>query len=512
MKLNRTGSIWDRKERININDNWDMIEGSVGSVDTLVSKSETILEEAKKINNENKDVQKQIDNLILSDGESDAEVIQARTDLNGYTHDVLKQRLDYDTSRLDKTELDNFNTNTFLEMPENYLEIPSAIGSSLTTHPSVIDFLEEFGIATWNGYRYWMAHTPYPGTQNENPSIAASNDNVNWVLPKGAPNPVIGAPVSPAYNSDTELIYLPAVNKLRIYYREANNPDGSVVIYYIESTDGSNWTAPVVSLKTTERQVLSPSIVPAPNNRWFMYCVESETTIHRRESSDGITWSNPDAITQPWDNWSAWHIGVTRDTSGTYHMLGSTWADSASGEGTQFRPIVYASSANGWHWIANEKPQLIPTGWAGGYLYRPHFIVDESKGLKDGMPYVKVWFSAAQDAVAAGWHIGYSEGYLMPGDTLNASATSANIKRKRVGEYFKLFASNIIAPFARIGRLKTKRIELESDYSQPIIEMRDGRPGKNGNNYVRIEYVGGKDSEVRMFLSFFNDDELSTKE
>ena len=44
--------------------------------------SRKILIEAKKTNDINKDVQRQIDNLIISEGESDAEVIQARSNFN----------------------------------------------------------------------------------------------------------------------------------------------------------------------------------------------------------------------------------------------------------------------------------------------------------------------------------------------------------------------------------------------------------------------------------------------
>ena len=401
-----------------------------------------------------------------------------------------------------ETAIDNFKLNKFLEMPEDYLELPSVLGNSLATHPSVIDFGEG---QSWNGYRYWMAYTPYPGTQNENPSVAASNDNKTWILPTGAPNPLVPAPLAPAYNSDTELVYLNDVNKLRLYYRVVGDGTGLTKLYFIESSDGSNWTTPSLSLETTY-QLLSPSIIRESPTLWKMWTVESSTDIHYRTSSDGISWSEPTIIPQPWENWSAWHIGVTKDSLGKYHMLGSTWPDEGSGEGTQYRPIVYASSNDGLTWIPNEKPQLIPTGWGGGYLYRPSFIIDETKGLQDGLPYVRVWFSASDDATAAGWHIGYTEGYLMPGDK-NPSATSKKIKRKKLGEYFKVFASNIVASFAKISRIKTKRIEVTSDFSQPLVEFRDGRIGRNGGNYLRHEYFGESDPNLIRYRMLFTDDE-----
>lgn len=44
----------------------------------------------------------------------------------------------------------------------------------------------------WNGYRYWMAYTPYPyaNGSEENPSICASNDMLYWETPEGLANPI----------------------------------------------------------------------------------------------------------------------------------------------------------------------------------------------------------------------------------------------------------------------------------------------------------------------------------
>ena len=65
---------------------------------------------------------------------------------------------------------------------ETYLD-----GKNQPTHPSVISFSEP-----WNGYRYWMAYTPYPyaNGSEENPSICASNDMLYWETPEGLANPI----------------------------------------------------------------------------------------------------------------------------------------------------------------------------------------------------------------------------------------------------------------------------------------------------------------------------------
>ena len=67
--------------------------------ESLIMASD-ILKEAKKTNDMNKSVQNQINTLIAESGTSDAEVLQARTDLIGVTHDVLKTRLDNSDERI----------------------------------------------------------------------------------------------------------------------------------------------------------------------------------------------------------------------------------------------------------------------------------------------------------------------------------------------------------------------------------------------------------------------------
>src|SRR5699024_2770949 len=79
------GSIWDRINRNGINSNFDYLFRGVATMNNLVikadatlSKADSVLKYAKKTNDSNIDVQKQIDSLIVSSGTSDAETIQAR--------------------------------------------------------------------------------------------------------------------------------------------------------------------------------------------------------------------------------------------------------------------------------------------------------------------------------------------------------------------------------------------------------------------------------------------------
>ena len=71
----------------------------------------------------------------------------------------------------------------------------------------------------WNGYRYWMAMTPYPNAQNayENPSIVVSDDGETWIEPPGISNPIVPYPGAGYYNSDPCLVK--AGNLLYLFYR-----------------------------------------------------------------------------------------------------------------------------------------------------------------------------------------------------------------------------------------------------------------------------------------------------
>ena len=61
--------------------------------DATLLKADAVLLNAENINNKNVDVQNQLDNIILESGTSDAEVVQSRTDSNGNTFPLLKDRL-----------------------------------------------------------------------------------------------------------------------------------------------------------------------------------------------------------------------------------------------------------------------------------------------------------------------------------------------------------------------------------------------------------------------------------
>lgn len=100
MKLNKNDAKWDRLNLYFLNENWDIIKGKFDSQDgflsdvvtankNFISDARYTLQKAEEVNEQNKNVQNQLNNLIIDSGTSDAEVIQARGD-----YQTLNERLD----------------------------------------------------------------------------------------------------------------------------------------------------------------------------------------------------------------------------------------------------------------------------------------------------------------------------------------------------------------------------------------------------------------------------------
>ena len=222
-------------------------------------------------------------------------------------------------------------------IPRRPLSLPNpyyAIGSDMV-HPGPIYFPEG-----WNGYRYWMAYTPYPGSNSsyENPCLACSNDGDAWITPPGTINPLVQKPSS-GYNADTHLVASPDGKKLYLIYRErlitgitGNN------VRVMESADGAIWSPPmtIVNGAFSTQDYACPSIFwDAINSRWIMLSHNLDggsTYPMQRNISAGADiysgWSGPTAITitHPTGGRTWWHsffnilpdgriIGLIQDTA-----------------------------------------------------------------------------------------------------------------------------------------------------------------------------------------------------
>lgn len=109
-KLPLINSAHGSETRNIINELIKLFNGMGYTYDESLQKAHDILNEAKKTNNMNKDVQNQVNKFISefeSTGETNLEIVQARIDSEGNEYDVLKERLDEK-----ETETDNITVNS----------------------------------------------------------------------------------------------------------------------------------------------------------------------------------------------------------------------------------------------------------------------------------------------------------------------------------------------------------------------------------------------------------------
>ncbi|WP_138342661.1 hypothetical protein [Intestinibacter bartlettii] len=170
-------------------------------------------------------------------------------------------------------------------------------GKNQLTHPNVIKFDKP-----WHGYKYWMGYTPYPNGdgEEENPSIAASNDMYKWETPKNLANPIADNEETGCNElKDSQLIYRDDLDRLEMWYlgRVSKNLGGdgeTLLLFRKTSKDGINWSKYQV---IREFKYVSPAII------WDgeKYCVwgigfEGQGTkgvFDYFESKDGTNWSDP---------------------------------------------------------------------------------------------------------------------------------------------------------------------------------------------------------------------------
>lgn len=251
------------------------------------------------------------------------------------------------------------------------LDIPTYVGDAEQeiTHPDVIDTYHEIGPGqTWNGYRYWMAATPFPEMNDdyENPCIYCSHDGTTWDVPPGGSNPVAPMPAT-GYNSDTDLVIVEGT--MYLFWRAVLVENVDERYRLRTSTDGVTWTAAVDiedGLRGPHR-LLSPS-VQHDGQRWWMWSVDiglpgSALVVQTAEVPTG-QWSAPAGTVNAG---SMWHVNVVRH-EGRWFMLAQT-SGSSSGRNSD---LAFGVSTDGIHWTRQATPILARSavGWDSLGLYR----------------------------------------------------------------------------------------------------------------------------------------------
>lgn len=301
------------------------------------------------------------------------------------------------------------------------LTLPTHEGSGQATHPSVVDFLVEHNMESWGGYRYWMAMTPYPFTNDahEDPNLIASNDNVNWVVPSGIVNPLADAPGNGAeFHNDPDMIYNPDTNELWIYYRLSASSYQYVQLIKVSENMEQSEPITVISLAPFTQET----------NKTRSMCIwrESSTSWHMwgsggvrpyknyyYHSEDGINWTQPiqvfnEAGNDPFHdiNYEVWHMSC-KPNSKENRIEFMTYCYAINSGTNRLAKIYHSySMMHTPHTMIVDETPVLSAGtsgsWDFSFLYRCSFVIENSHG---GVKY-HLWYSArGADGV---WGIGYT--------------------------------------------------------------------------------------------------------
>lgn len=240
------------------------------------------------------------------------------------------------------------------------VNIPTYDGSGVAVHPSVY-----FNQDAWNGYEYWMAHTPYPSANNqlENPSMAVSHDGNTWIIPDGLSNPIEPVPAGGAYYNSDPNIVVGNDGLMYLFWRTVGVPSAAETWYYRTSANGLTWSDKAVIREDLQsvRRMLSPSFTQLKDGSWVAYAVDilpSPFVVVRLQALtlDGFKAATPQKVNIVGNPVRPWHIDVHR-ASGLWQMLvqdggsggGDLWAAiSADGINFQAGPACIKRNAGQW--------------------------------------------------------------------------------------------------------------------------------------------------------------------
>ena len=232
-----------------------------------------------------------------------------------------------------------------------------------------------------------MAYTPYPNSVPlyENPCIAVSDDMITWEA-KGS-QPIIEAPVgSPQpYNSDTDIAYDAANDRLIMVFRQNTAPEYYQRLYMTHSSDGVTWAAPVLIYTGDLGNTPTSTDIASPTLNWTGSVWEIIGVMLRGTGTNNpfgkITTSGAD----PYVGWSSsptvitftppagrdwWHATVRRLSGGAYIAIIQDNNDTAGASGDLY--VAYSADGSSGSWAY----KLLDSGSGKGYSwYRPTFLL-----------------------------------------------------------------------------------------------------------------------------------------
>jgi hypothetical protein len=292
------------------------------------------------------------------------------------------------------------------------LTVPTYDGSGQAVHPDVLWFPRG-----WRGWEYWMAFTPYPRgkQQYENPSIVVSHDGEHWQAPRGLTNPIVRPGSGGAYNSDPDLSYDAANDRLVMLSRQVSGNFN--VISSLTSTDGTAWSAPRVVFRRRNHGMISPALILPGSGRPSVYYVDAgdkacpkRSTRIVRQNAASLEALRPSAAERGWGTpivtglqqpgYWIWHIDVTWVSARQeYWALYPAYPKGGCGA----RDLFFARSPDGKTWTTYPSPLLrhLDQSWTRAMLYRASAVYDAERDV------LRVFLSAA--APGPDWRLGYAE-------------------------------------------------------------------------------------------------------
>ena len=260
------------------------------------------------------------------------------------------------------------------------LNIVTTLNNKQAYHPKVIYFKN-----SWNGYKYWMAFTPYPNADEskENPVINASNDKINWIEPTGTNNP-LDIPENAGkyhYNSDTHLLYNEDLNQLELFWRYVDDENNTVTIYKTASKDGINWTEKEVFLYSDNRKELdyvSPAIM-YDKGLYKIWFVDKRKVYYTEKTTNSI--KEPAILNINYlKGYNTWHLDVIyNQEKKQYELIACAYQDINRRESMS---LYYTYSKNNKKWSTPIKilsPSTNQKLWDSEGLYRSSVIYENGK-------------------------------------------------------------------------------------------------------------------------------------
>ena len=261
------------------------------------------------------------------------------------------------------------------------LQIATYDGYNQPCHPKVLYFADG-----WNGYRYWMAYTPYPYCEDslENPCIAVSDDGYTWFAPTGIRNPVTGYPptfADSAHYSDPHLLMNGDTMELWFRYNPSlgdgvNADSNGAIILRTCSTDGITWSEieEMYCGSAVRDPILSP-VVELIDGTYTMWYAKRDGRIYQTASADGFTWSELTQTDLVAPNGVIWHQDMIRTDLG-YEIV---FCARPSGAQSNLHGLTlyYAASYDGVHFtdpIEIVAPRVGTDAFDNASIYRASIV------------------------------------------------------------------------------------------------------------------------------------------